>query len=883
MRYIFIIFTFYIGYSQSNYDEVIISEISNDSKIKKIDSLIELNERDLNIDVLNSFIQEYSIWLFKNKKTEHISMAEKAVKYVKMQSPKDILRIQKSLYILGQFYYRNKNEKSLETLNEAIALKKYTSIAAGAMSYIGDVCSEKGDFYNAIAHYKMSESIYLNNNEFKRLAWLYLKTFDSYMSLKTLENLDLAKVYILKADSLAKIYPQSNKNTFKRLVLLGDVYNQDLTLDIPNALNYYNKAYELALKLNDSIKLSIVYSLKGNLFNTTDFDKAISYHNKALKLRMKVNPNSAYVDYGNLGYCYFRKKQFDKSIFYYNESLKNRSSFSVFEIERTKEKLFKSEDLENMLKLLTYISEAYNEKANKESYRKAISIFMLADKVLDLVRISSTEKQSRLFWRDQASNLYSKSIKACYAANNLAKLHYFIEKNKAIVLQEDIIYHQLKESNRIPKNIIAQENFLRRQIYINKKNTFSNNPDSLKFSLLNHKKELEKLNDSIKKYTSFYAKRTSDIITSLNQVQLNVVKNESIIEYAVFDDVIYGVFISKDNIEKFRIEDLEIIRTYIKEYLSLVSKPFSNKKDKEEYKIVANKLFNLFIPKSIQKHIRNSKLTIIPDNYLAKIPFEAFINNEGNYLIVQNEIQYQLSNSFLNTISKKESNVNTIAVFVPMSFKVKSLQKLPNSIIEAEAIMKVVPVELFANMKAVKSSFLSELPKHNILHLATHANANDSISPWIAFRDKKITLEELYLTKNNADLVVLSACKTNDGKLAEGEGVLSLSRGFFQTGTKSVIASLWNVDDKATANIIVDFYKNLKKKQTKSKALRNAKLSYLNNSSLSESSPYYWASLVFLGENNAIELPKRSYLRDYIISLGILLLGIFYFLFKKRG
>ena len=105
---------------------------------------------------------------------------------------------------------------------------------------------------------------------------------------------------------------------------------------------------------------------------------------------------------------------------------------------------------------------------------------------------------------------------------------------------------------------------------------------------------------------------------------------------------------------------------------------------------------------------------------------------------------------------------------------------------------------------------------YKIIHLSTHANANDSISPWIAFKNEKLYLNELYTTKNQAELVVLNACNSSIGQLNNGEGVFSLARGFFYSGANSVISSLWNVNDKSNAEITLSFYQHLKKGKSKS-------------------------------------------------------------------
>ena len=97
--------------------------------------------------------------------------------------------------------------------------------------------------------------------------------------------------------------------------------------------------------------------------------------------------------------------------------------------------------------------------------------------------------------------------------------------------------------------------------------------------------------------------------------------------------------------------------------------------------------------------------------------------------------------------------------------------------------------------------------------------------------ETRIILDEIYATKNQADLVVLSACKTSQGSLKSGEGVMSMARGFFFSGTHTVVSSVWSINDKTTEALMVDFYKNLDKGFNKSEALHKAKLSYLQSNS----------------------------------------------------
>jgi len=100
--------------------------------------------------------------------------------------------------------------------------------------------------------------------------------------------------------------------------------------------------------------------------------------------------------------------------------------------------------------------------------------------------------------------------------------------------------------------------------------------------------------------------------------------------------------------------------------------------------------------------------------------------------------------------------------------------------------------------------------------------------------------------KLNADLVVLSGCRTALGKEVRGEGLIGLTRGFMYAGAPRVLASLWSVEDASTATLMKGFYRELLlKKQTPAAALRSAQASLWKDSKLP---PYYWAAFVLQGE-----------------------------------
>jgi CHAT domain-containing protein len=110
-----------------------------------------------------------------------------------------------------------------------------------------------------------------------------------------------------------------------------------------------------------------------------------------------------------------------------------------------------------------------------------------------------------------------------------------------------------------------------------------------------------------------------------------------------------------------------------------------------------------------------------------------------------------------------------------------------------------------------------------------------------------IGLGEIYNLNLPADLVVLSACETGTGKQVRGEGLIALTRGFMYAGAARLVASLWRVDDEATAELMASFYEQmLVNKLEPAAALRHAQTKLSRQKRWSN--PHYWAGFVIQGE-----------------------------------
>jgi CHAT domain-containing protein len=191
-----------------------------------------------------------------------------------------------------------------------------------------------------------------------------------------------------------------------------------------------------------------------------------------------------------------------------------------------------------------------------------------------------------------------------------------------------------------------------------------------------------------------------------------------------------------------------------------------------------------------------------------------------------------------------------------------TLSRLPFTREEADSIMSAVPAG--EGMKALdfkasrEAATAAELARYRVLHFATHGvlNTEQPALSGLAFslfdekgrpRDGFLRLHEVYNLNLPAELVVLSACQTALGRDVRGEGLLGLTRGFMYAGTRRVAASLWKVNDSATAEMMGHFYREmLGKGKSPAAALRAAQLEMLRRKP--SQAPYFWAAFVLQGE-----------------------------------
>ncbi len=308
--------------------------------------------------------------------------------------------------------------------------------------------------------------------------------------------------------------------------------------------------------------------------------------------------------------------------------------------------------------------------------------------------------------------------------------------------------------------------------------------------------------------------------------------------------------------------------------------------DNKIFAYTAGALYKQLIAPVADKLTGITRLIIIPHNELSYVPFEVLSSSSGSLLLQQYAVSYQYSCNFLSTGSAAISRYNVLSVAPFAAGGTGGLPVLPASNTEVEGL----PGKALMNAAATSAAFLNNATAYPVLHLATHAQANDTLplNSYIQFyggENARLYEPDIYqLNLTNTRLAILSACETGSGQLVNSEGLISLSRAFAYAGCKSVVTSLWKADDAATAFICNHLHKYLQAGYAIDEALQKAKMDYLQSSNVEQryKKPAYWANLVLIGDTHAVATKTHHWLFA-VAGLILLIAGAVWFLKNKKA
>ena len=275
---------------------------------------------------------------------------------------------------------------------------------------------------------------------------------------------------------------------------------------------------------------------------------------------------------------------------------------------------------------------------------------------------------------------------------------------------------------------------------------------------------------------------------------------------------------------------------------------------------------------------------LLPDGPLSLLPIEALVTNPRNppspekwpFVIRQSLISYAWSLLTLQSQVLTPANGSGVAGFFLSGNQDQGKSPLLKAVVrEKEGIAGIVKEgNWYTDEQATTTTFRKALEGTALLHISSHAyTKKDTLeAPHIELFNEPFYLFELKGLEHHPALVVLSACRTGDGRMVTGEGAQSLARAFTAGGANAVIAGWWNVNDEAAAQLMQGFYSTLVVGQGPGKstagseccnaaqALRVSKLNWLDAPAVSyvHKLPYYWAALNYQGNPQPLQTSMLS-------------------------
>ena len=597
----------------------------------------------------------------------------------------------------------------------------------------------------------------------------------------------------------------------------GNLGNAYLSLgEYQKAIEYYEKGLEISTAIGD---LSGIANNTGNLGNAYlslgEYQKAIEYYEKALEISTAIGDQSGIAsDNGNLGIAYF-----------YSGEQKAARSHLEEAIRRFDEIFFSFVPDQNKL---SFTPQYFY------THRFLMSCFLTLERAMSALLVIDRGKAKELHF---CIKFEKNQNRADMELNDFALATW----NRIKAGQEEIEIKEFKQILQVAKNDMSilvfafdHEGFL--NIFVLSKDFVFRKVDAAREAI------------------------ASLIVELLRMVNVNVGRNSSFQENVsvgnACNQVNYPFGISARRPP---------------------SKPAvkkSSKYNSRRVQAILEKLFQLVI-NPVRNLLKGNKLIVVPDNQLFFAPFSSFIDENGRFLCSKYSIQITPSLHTLKASMQREHELTIgFALFVgnpivgAISLNGEVFEPLPSAAEEVKYLADLFQAKPLLEREAKKQAVLQLLSEASIIHIAAHGEpkrgeiilapntSHDQSPESFLLRQEDITN---ILVK--ARLVVLCCCFTGQGEVSS-EGVVGIARSFLAAGARSVLATLWPVNDAATVEIMKKFYDELCKETPVCEALRRAKNFFNEHDNKNYQSIKVWAPFTIYGEDVKFEKHEIEEIRE---------------------
>jgi CHAT domain-containing protein/Tfp pilus assembly protein PilF len=807
------------------------------------------------------------------------------------------------LWGLGRYDQAIENLEEAVTILEGLEDTRAQSLAA-AYANLGNVYWSKSDYDEALALYLKAlpltaavlgaEHPHVGLAHFN-LAVLYSAKGDYSACIASVER--ALNIYIAALGERSPRVVQAYNLLGQTLVQKGDP---------DRALGVLEKALAVQLSLPEAgdRDSAVIYSTLAEAYRARgDHVRAAAHYRKALAVGIPIygtrHPGVA-EDHLSLGELHLEMGQGDEALRFFSAAIAAndpRASGTDLDLAPPFETAF-SEKL--LLETLQGAARARARRWAKTQHtgdlEAAALVYEHASSLIDRMRIGYRAEGSKLSLAASAKEVYDEAIGAELELHRLTgdeqhleRAFGYAEKSKAGVLRDALNEAEARAFAGLPRELLEEERRLRQDLAAASRRLVEAQTEggvdekrvqTLRDDEFALKRDYDALRERFEKeHPDYYDLKYRFETTETARIRERALDGQTVlVEYFLGKEQVFIFTVSARGLEVTSIPrgDIEVEVRRLWDAIQA--------RDPAAFAGSARALYRQLLAQ-VEERLEGMSLVIVPDGLLSTVPFEALLEDEASadsdalppFVLRDHAVSYAYSATVLlqGLGQKRQSPTDELVAFAPAvggggDASRDALPPLPASRQEVTDVRRLFAKRaglfggwfsgrsrVYLGRDATEARLKSAgLEHYRYVHLATHGVVDEKhpgLSRLLLRRqtgsgeDGVLHLGEVYNLRLNADLVVLSACDTGRGRIARGEGIIGLTRGFLYAGAKSLLVSLWPVSDAAAADLVVDFYQELLAGRPRAEALRQAKLRTMGRNP-EYAKPYYWSSLVLVGE-----------------------------------
>jgi CHAT domain-containing protein len=679
-----------------------------------------------------------------------------------------------------------------------------------------------------------------------------------------LEQEDYAMAQRFFDASLTIYSSQGNAREEARVLLNRAILEQRQGRD-DEALKLFDRTLESAkaAKLVD-VQIAAGVGLGSVLSARRDFPSALKAINESLELARRVNAKSREAELlWRAAQTYFVMREYGESVALAEKALMLARSLR--------------------LPKLIYLASTTLGETYAADNKVALAITTLTDAIDQIEELREQvvgRQESRQLFFENKVGPYRTMVRLLTQRGDNFEALLYAERAKARVLMETV-----RNNRRDLRSIPTEEEKAQAELLMNKylaiKKQIKSQPSGEPSSELQN--ELNAVTKELVVFQERFSAKHPDVLlrvgparplTHANLDSLVRANDVVYLEYVVTGDKV-GLFILKRNgvspEHELKYVNLPVSADELRRKVSEFHLVLAERQP--DYASLGRELYRLLIEPAAHELQNINTICVIPDEFLWTLPFQALTNTRGNYFIQDYSLFYAPSFTVLNEMAlrrQQQRRKGSLIAFgnpvVGRNGKLKqNLHPLPETEVEVAVIAATTRTQMkkvLVRREADEKNFKTLAPQYATIHLATHGvlDNRDPLNSYLLLtktedeteNDGLLHAREIIDLNLDADLAVLSACETGNGRISPGEGVIGMSWAFFVAGTRSVVVSQWRVNSASTSRLMKSFYQGLASQndansQNKSQALREASLDLLKDRRYHH--PFYWAGFVLVSSN----------------------------------